>query len=187
MVFPEGFILPFATVALAELGDKTQLAMLALSSKTRSHLALFGGAMAAFSLTTLLAVVFGGFISTSIPQEWIKIAGGLLFIAFGVLSLKAAFDGKEGDEKMELKSPFFTAFSLIFISELGDKTQLSAAVFASKYDQMQVFAGAILALALLTAMAIYAGKFVSERVDRKSLSLAAGALFILMGAAFALL
>ncbi len=140
--------------------------------------------MAAFSITTLIAVAFGGFISTSVPAGWIKLAGGLLFIAFGLLSLKAAFDSKAEDEKVELNSPFRAAFLLILVSEMGDKTQLSAAVFASKYSQMEVFFGAILALVLLTAMAIYAGKFLGKYVDRKKLSLAAGALFIVMGAAF---
>lgn len=77
--------LAFGAVFLAELGDKTQLAILAMKSKGFSGLGLFVGSMIAFSVLTALAIFFGGWLQTKIPVEMIqKIAAGS-FIVIGLL------------------------------------------------------------------------------------------------------
>ncbi len=77
--------LAFGAVFLAELGDKTQLAILAMKSKGFSGWGLFVGSMIAFSVLTALAIFFGGWLQTKIPVEMIqKIAAGS-FIVIGLL------------------------------------------------------------------------------------------------------
>ena len=84
----------FSLIAIAELGDKTQLAIIALSAKYGSPVQIFLGAMLAFALLTALGVVFGKIISRYISARYVKIGASLIFIAFGVFFLLGAFLGK---------------------------------------------------------------------------------------------
>jgi putative Ca2+/H+ antiporter (TMEM165/GDT1 family) len=73
----------FATIFLAELGDKTQLATLAFSAEGKSRLAVFIGSAGALVLTSLLGVIFGAAIAKVIPPNTIKIGAGVLFLILG--------------------------------------------------------------------------------------------------------
>ncbi len=78
----------FLTLFLAELGDKTQLAVMTMSAKPESSkVAIFLGASAALVLVTLLGVLVGGAISQIIPTEWLQRIVAVAFIAIGVLML----------------------------------------------------------------------------------------------------
>ena len=77
----------FLTLFLAELGDKTQLAVIMLTSKTESKLAVFLGASLALVLVSLIAVLVGGVLSQYVPTEWLQRAVAVAFIAVGVLML----------------------------------------------------------------------------------------------------
>jgi len=77
----------FLTLFLAELGDKTQLAVITMTSSTESKIAVFLGASLALILVTLLGVVFGGVLSQYIPTEWLQRIVAVAFIVIGVLML----------------------------------------------------------------------------------------------------
>jgi putative Ca2+/H+ antiporter (TMEM165/GDT1 family) len=77
----------FATIFLAELGDKTQLATLAFSAEGHSRLAVFIGSAGALVLTSLLGVIFGAAIAKVIPPNTIKIGAGVLFVILGLWML----------------------------------------------------------------------------------------------------
>ena len=77
----------FVTLFLAELGDKTQLAIITMSAKTESKLAVFIGASLALVFVSLLAVLFGGLLTQFIPTEWLQRIVALAFIVIGVLML----------------------------------------------------------------------------------------------------
>jgi putative Ca2+/H+ antiporter (TMEM165/GDT1 family) len=77
----------FATIFLAELGDKTQLATLAFSAEGKSRLAVFIGSAGALVLTSLLGVIFGAAIAKVIPPNYIKIGAGVLFVILGLWML----------------------------------------------------------------------------------------------------
>jgi len=83
----------FLLIAVTELGDKTQLAIVALSAEYDAPIQVFLGAMLAFALLTALSVVFGRIISRYIPARYIKIGATLIFFAFGILFLFEAFSG----------------------------------------------------------------------------------------------
>lgn len=171
-------MVPFITIGLAEIGDKTQLALFCLASKTRAHLSLLLGALLAFILNDGLAIALGGLVSRVIPLTCIKILAGMVFIGFGIFTIF-----RPGDEvaECELKRPFLTSFTMIFISEMGDKTQIATALFAASYNPFLVFAGVICALGLLSVAAIYLGQFLFPRIEPRIRSYLAGAMFILIG------
>lgn len=77
----------FLTLFLAELGDKTQLAVITLTAKSDSKLAVFLGASTALILVTLLAVLFGGLLTHYVPAEWLQRIVASAFIIIGVLML----------------------------------------------------------------------------------------------------
>ena len=77
----------FATIFLAELGDKTQLATFAFSAEGKSRLAVFIGSAGALVLTSLLGVIFGAAIAKVIPPNTIKIGAGVLFVILGLWML----------------------------------------------------------------------------------------------------
>ncbi len=77
----------FVTLFLAELGDKTQLAIITMTANTDSKLAVFLGASLALVFVSLLAVLFGGLLSQYIPVEWLQRIVAVAFIVIGVLML----------------------------------------------------------------------------------------------------
>ncbi|HVE57071.1 MAG TPA: TMEM165/GDT1 family protein [Pyrinomonadaceae bacterium] len=77
----------FLTLFLAELGDKTQLAVITMTSSTESKVSVFLGAALALVAVTLLGVVFGGVLSQYIPTEWLQRIVAVAFIVIGVLML----------------------------------------------------------------------------------------------------
>jgi putative Ca2+/H+ antiporter (TMEM165/GDT1 family) len=77
----------FLTLFLAELGDKTQLAVITMTASTESKIAVFAGAALALVVVTLLGVLVGGLLTQFIPTEWLQRIVAVAFIAIGVLML----------------------------------------------------------------------------------------------------
>lgn len=96
---------------------------------------------------------------------------------------------KEDDDKQHKnnKNPFIAAFLLIMVSEWGDKTQIAAALFAIKYNPFLVLVGTMIALFILSIMAVYLGKIVSSKIDKNKVNLVAGFVFIILGIMFLLI
>jgi putative Ca2+/H+ antiporter (TMEM165/GDT1 family) len=81
------FFTAFGVLFLAELGDKTQLAVITMTADTKSPLAVFLGASAALVLVSLLGVIFGAVLGQYIPTEWLQRIVAVAFIVIGVLML----------------------------------------------------------------------------------------------------
>jgi len=77
----------FITLLLAELGDKTQLAVITMTASTESKLSVFIGASLALVVVTALGVLIGGVLSAWIPTEWLQRIVAVAFIVIGVLML----------------------------------------------------------------------------------------------------
>lgn len=117
------------TMFIAEMGDKTQLLMVAMTSRFKLRDILIGSAASILALNAL-AVGVGALISELIPGWLIKIVAALAFFYFAWSTLS----GKEEDEEDSGKTsvhPILTVFGTFFLAELGDKTQLTAIAFAA--------------------------------------------------------
>jgi len=79
---------------------------------------------------------------------------------------------------------FYSGFILVFVSEWADKTQIAAGLFATRYNGLMVLIGVIIALSLVSIITIYLGKFISDKVNRETLTKITGILFILIGILF---
>jgi putative Ca2+/H+ antiporter (TMEM165/GDT1 family) len=82
-------LIPLIVIGLAEFGDKTQLSIFLLSSKTKKHLHLLLGVMLAFLIVDGTAVLIASRIIDIVPIRLLKILSGIIFIIFGVLILRA--------------------------------------------------------------------------------------------------
>ena len=91
----------FVTVFLAELGDKTQLATVALSGTSNRPVAVFIGSSSALVLASLLGALAGGSMATLIPTEWLQLAASLGFLVIGVRLILPVIRGGGADADQE--------------------------------------------------------------------------------------
>ena len=118
------------TEFIAEMGDKTQLMLVALTSKYKIRDIILGTAAAILVLNGM-AVLAGGLVGSLIPDWIIKIIAALAFMYFAVTSLKKDDDEEEEDKVGKMKFAPLAVFCTFFVAELGDKTQLTAITFGA--------------------------------------------------------
>lgn len=177
------FLTTFGLIAIAELGDKTQLTVIALSAGY-DKVRVFASVIFAFVFVTGLGVLVGEMLYQVISPGLIKILAGLLFIVFGLWMLRSNSNCDANGNRF-LSSPQISTFSMITLAEMGDKTQLSAITLAAKYDSLYlVFAGAVLALGLISLIGIFIGKKLCDAFPLQKIRSAAGIIFILFGVLF---
>jgi putative Ca2+/H+ antiporter (TMEM165/GDT1 family) len=168
--------------SLMEFGDKTHIAVITLSMKNKP-LEVIVGALGAFALVDGASVLVGGLIADLIPEFWINVISGGLFLLFGVLTLI----NKEDEEEVKEggKGGMASAFSLVTLMELGDKTQFASFVLAARYGSpVLVFLGIMLGAALITGSGVVIGKGLMRIVPERYLRYAAAALFLIFGVVF---
>lgn len=181
----EDLLVPLVAVALAEVGDKTQLSILLLSSRTKNHLHLLLGVVLAFLIVDGVAVLIGSSAASLLPIGILKILSGTMFITFGLLMIRQK-DGERGN-RLYSENSFLSGFITILITEWGDKTQIASGLFATNYNAVMVLAGTMTALTLLSIAAIFLGKHVLNRIDKNLMAKISGIAFILLGLSFFLL
>lgn len=169
------FLLVFVVIFIAELPDKSLFASLVMGSRFPARYVWLGSASA--FLVHVLIAVFAGALLTLLPHRALQAIVALLFFAGAAL---LAF-GKHGLEEIHqphlpaqaIHKPwrvFGTAFSVIFIGEWGDITQIATANYAAKYhDPVSVGVGATLALWSVCALAVFAGARVLKVIPPKTL------------------
>lgn len=148
----------FLLIALAEFGDKSQLVCMTLAARHRG-LPVVLGAVAAFAVLNLLAVLFGAAVAAWLPEWVVTLAVAALFAVFGISALR--YQEEDDDEEVEEKPGhgiFATTFLLIFLAEFGDKTQIAVAGMGSTTDTMPVWLGATLALSCTSILGVLAGR-----------------------------
>ncbi len=181
--FPVALASSFSLIGLAEMGDKSQLVCIVLALRYRAMPVLMG-AIAAFALLNLAAVLIGAAVANWLPEHVITIAVGILFLLFGAHAFSSVVE--EESDVIDDKgghSIFFSTFVLITLAEFGDKTQIAVAGLASTVDIVAVWLGATLALAVTSGIGVLAGRTILQRVPVILLHRLSGSLFILFGMA----
>ena len=124
------FSTAFIMVVLAEMGDKTQLMLVAMTSKFKLKDILLGTGVAILVLNGL-AVLAGGLVSTVVPTWLIRLIAGAAFLFFAATTLKGDDDEEENVKDRKIKFAPLSVFCTFFVAELGDKTQLTAITFGA--------------------------------------------------------
>ena len=172
----------FFIVALAEFGDKTQIAVVCLSADHRPR-SVFIGALSAFALVDGVSAMIGGALAPFLPTFWIGLVAGISFLIFGFYTLFS----KEGTtvNTKEHSRTVTTSFLLITVMELGDKTQLAVVTLSAEYGApIQVFVGVMLAFTLLTALGAVFGRIISRRIPAHYIRIGASFVFVVFGVLF---
>jgi putative Ca2+/H+ antiporter (TMEM165/GDT1 family) len=179
----------FTVIFLLELPDKTALAALLLATRHRP-LPVFLGAAAAFVIQSAVAVVAGSLFSL-LPREPIRIGAGILFLLMAALLVRRNLSTEEADEKRLIvqeegrhRRPFVTAFTVVFVAEWGDLTQLATAALQARYQQAAlVFVAATLALWAVSAIAVALGNRLGAWIPERPLQFAAAGVMVLVAIA----
>lgn len=168
-------------VALAELGDKTQLVCMTLAARHPAKPVLLG-AIFAFAVLNLLAVLFGAAAAVWLPEWLVAAVVAILFAIFGLRALREADEETVDVRERDDRSVFLSAFALIFLAELGDKTQLAVAGLAGTQAALPVWVGGTLALASTSALGVLAGQTLLRRLPVRVLHRVSGGLFLVLAA-----
>lgn len=180
----EALLAAFGLTFVAELGDKTQLVILTLSARC-GFKPVFLGAAAAFTLLNAVAVSAGVLLYRFLPADVVKYSVSAAFIVFGAFTLLTA--GKEEGLRDEgaarrAHGPLLTAFLLVCLMELGDKTQLTLLALAAKYSYPAfVFAGGTLALWAASLIGALVGTGLGRFIPAVWMRRASGIVFIAFG------
>lgn len=179
--YPVALASSFSLIGLAEMGDKSQLVCMALAARYRAW-PVFWGAVGAFAVLNLAAVLFGAAAAHWLPERLVVAAVGVLFLLFGVHSFRHSTAEADGlPVARDSHGIFISTFLLIALAEFGDKTQLAVAGLGSAADPCAVWIGATLALATTSGLGVLAGRTILQRMPSAVLHRVSGALFVLLG------
>jgi putative Ca2+/H+ antiporter (TMEM165/GDT1 family) len=179
--FPVALISSFTVIVLAEIGDKSQLVCMTLAARYRPWPVLLG-AIVAFAILNSIAVLFGAAAAQWLPENVVLGIVGVLFLLFGVHALRHANEQEQAvDANRGSHGLFLSTLLLITVAEFGDKTQIAVAGLSSTSDPYAVWLGATLALALTSALGVWAGRLIMQRISVSLLHRISGGLFIVLG------
>lgn len=180
MISLAALIAAFLLILLTELGDKTQLTVMILAARYPPR-TVFWGAFLALVTSTLLAVLVGSLLFSFLPIKLVRVLAALLFIAFGIHALLSKHE-EEGPESQDGRKLFWRTFGLVFIAEAGDKTQLAVVALAASFAApLEVFIGAVVAFALITAGAAWLGSWLGDKLNKRVMGRIGAILFIGIG------
>ena len=185
--FMEAFISSTLAVALAEIGDKTQLLALFLAARYGKPIAISFGVLCATLVNHALSAWLGVALAQWIPAAWIPwlIAGSFFAIAIWLL-VPDKDDGSLG--RFAKLGPFLATTILFFLAEIGDKTQIATIVLAARYgvdfwSSGTVVVGTTLGMLIANVPVIFAGKWLMNRLPFDAARKVAFGLFLVLAVA----
>lgn len=178
----DAFLLSFAIIFLAEMGDKSQLMALAFATRYRALTVL-----AAVTVATLLvhagSVVVGAAFALALPTEAIQVVAGAAFLGFALWTLRGDEMGEE-DARRATRSgrwALLTIGSAFFLAELGDKTMLATVTLATTEEPWGTWLGSTAGMVAADAIAIAIGAAIGTRLPERWIALLAACAFVIFG------
>jgi putative Ca2+/H+ antiporter (TMEM165/GDT1 family) len=176
----EALLTSTVIVAVAEMGDKTQLLSFVLAARFKQPWPIVLGIFLATLANHFLAGSVGAWLATLVSPQALKWIVALSFFAFGIWALKP--DELEDNPTMPAAGVFVTTLIAFFLVEMGDKTQLATVALAARYDSLvAVVLGTTLGMMIANAPAVWMGEKLAYRVNMKVMRWVAAALFVLLG------
>ncbi|KFX68271.1 membrane protein [Pseudomonas taeanensis MS-3] len=161
----ESLFVPTLIVALAEIGDKTQLLALLLAARFRRPWPIIGGIVVATLANHFVAAAAGNWVASLFSPATLSWMLTASFVAVALWTLIP--DQLDDDENTRLKryGPFLTTLVAFFIAEMGDKTQVATVVLAAQYPHLLwVVIGTTLGMLIANVPVVLAGNFAAERL-----------------------
>ncbi len=168
------------TVALAEIGDKTQLLALLLAARFRKPWPIIAGILVATVLNHALAAWIGQLAASWLTPQTLRWIVAASFIGIALWTLKP--DKLDDDEQLPARGAFIATVIAFFIAEIGDKTQVATVLLAAKYPSLwQVVAGTTAGMLLANVPVVALGSRFASKLPLKAARIAAACVFLALG------
>ena len=180
----EALFVSTGVVALAEIGDKTQLLAFILAARFKKPWPIIAGILCATLVNHGLAGALGAWITTAVPPEILRWILGASFLGMAVWTL---IPDKIEEEEMQVAKRFGVFGATLvtfFLAEIGDKTQIATVAMAAHYaSPLLVVVGTTLGMLLADVPAVFVGDKLAHRIPMKLVHSIAAAIFALLGVA----
>jgi putative Ca2+/H+ antiporter (TMEM165/GDT1 family) len=182
--FMEALLVSTGVVALAEIGDKTQLLAFILAARFKKPLAIIAGILCATIINHGLAGALGSWITSMVTPEITRWVLGTSFIGMAIWTL---IPDKIEDEETQIANKlgvFGATFITFFLAEMGDKTQIATVALAAHYSSaFLVVVGTTFGMLLADVPAVFAGDKLASKTPMKLVHSIAAGIFALLGLA----
>jgi putative Ca2+/H+ antiporter (TMEM165/GDT1 family) len=180
----EAFLISLSTVAIAEMGDRTQLLALVLAAHYRKPWPILAGVLCATLANHAVAGFIGAHLGIYLTPSRLDLIVGISMILMALWTLKPdTLD--ERDAAPRRSSAFVATLIAFFIAEIGDKTQIATMALAAAYSSLAlVVAGTTLGMMLANAPVVFLGHAFSRRLPLKAIHIVASLLFLTLGLLF---
>ncbi len=170
-------------VAIAEIGDKTQLLAIILAARFRRPIPIILGILVATILNHAAAATLGYFVSQWLTGLWFQTAVGVAFIVMAGWALIPDKEDDGGDAARGRYGVFLTTVVAFFLVEIGDKTQIATTLLAARFhDIVLVTIGTTLGMMAANIPAVLLGEAATKIVPLKYVRIVAAVIFALIGA-----
>lgn len=180
----EAFLISLSTVAIAEMGDRTQLLALVLAAHYRKPWPILGGILCATIANHALAGYVGEHLGDFLTPSRTDLIVGISMLGMALWTLRPdALDDAGADPRRN--SPFVATLIAFFVAEMGDKTQIATMALGAAYSNLvSVVAGTTLGMMAANTPVVFLGNGFSKRLPLKALHIGASILFLALGALF---
>ena len=180
----ESLLVSTGVVALAEIGDKTQLLAFILAARFKKPLPIILGILAATVINHGLAGALGAWITSTISPEVLRWVLGASFIGMAIWTMIPDKIEEEETQIAQRFGIFGATFITFFLAEMGDKTQIATVAMAAHYSApLMVVIGTTLGMLIADVPAVFAGDKLANKIPMKLVHSIAAAVFSLLGVA----
>lgn len=178
----EAALVSIGIVALAEIGDKTQLLTLVLAARYKKPWPIVAGIFAATLVNHAIAGAAGAWLTTAIGADAMRWILGISFIAMAAwMLIPDRLDDDTGASR-RIGGVFVTTTVLFFLVEIGDKTQIATIALAARFDSlMTVVMGTTIGMLLANAPVAFFGEALAKRLPVRAVHVAAALVFAALG------
>ena len=177
----EAFLISTGIVALAEIGDKTQLLAFILAAKFRKPVPIIIGILVATIANHAFAGALGSWITSVVAPETMRWVLGISFIAMAIWTL-IPDKFEEDDAKLARYGVFGTTLIAFFLAEMGDKTQVATVALAAQYQSLiAVVAGTTFGMMIANVPAVIMGDRIANKIPIRVVHAIAAAIFAVLG------
>jgi putative Ca2+/H+ antiporter (TMEM165/GDT1 family) len=178
----ESILVSTGVVALAEIGDKTQLLAFILAARFKKPLPIILGILVATVINHGLAGALGAWITSTISPEVLRWVLGASFIAMAIWTMIPDKIEEEETQIAQRFGIFGATFITFFLAEMGDKTQIATVAMAAHYTEpLMVVIGTTLGMLIADVPAVFAGDKLANKIPMKLVHSIAAAVFALLG------
>lgn len=180
----ESLLVSTGVVALAEIGDKTQLLAFILAARFKKPVPIILGILAATIVNHGLAGALGAWITSAVSPEALRWVLGMSFVGMAIWTMIPDKIEEEETQVAKRFGVFGATLITFFLAEMGDKTQIATVAMAAHYTSpLMVVIGTTLGMLIADAPAVFAGDKLANKIPMRLVHSIAAAIFALMGVA----